>query len=507
MALRYTDFVKKSRAPQADSRFATLPFAPLPFAPLLMSSSEASAWVKSWNIEILGARVDRVAVPACSEHPDGYFKKEWLIDFYHSQYGARQLWVSLRPQACGVLCLPAKTLKIASKATRSGFDLALAKAIEGRKLIGIQALEHDRKLILQFQSSNDQPLELELVLIPTKPSAQIVETPTPHIPASVTSASGKIPHRPERFEDREQVTEAWLLARRQAAWNLRLQQLHQKLEKRAQGIKRKLESLQQQLDQTLADPPWDLYGRLLQTHFHAQPKALLRDGTWVLELPDYAQIDDAGKPAVCIAPADPKLSLKQQLEKYFHLAKRNRLRLEDSKTRIDELKKELTLRTHQQQELQSLNTLSDLEAWMGIDPFWKLTGSNSADGDLNRDLSTPGKIHVSTEGLTIVCGRNAKENLEVTFKVAKGNDIWMHVRGRPGSHTVILLPPKRSASLETLLHAARLCVAYSGGKSWGKTEVDYTRRKHVKKIKNQTEVSYTQNKTLIVDASELKSID
>jgi predicted ribosome quality control (RQC) complex YloA/Tae2 family protein len=39
---------------------------------------------------------------------------------------------------------------------------------------------------------------------------------------------------------------------------------------------------------------------------------------------------------------------------------------------------------------------------------------------------------------------------------------------------------------------------HSGGKDWGKTEVDYTFRKHVKKIKNSQEVSYTQSKSLSV---------
>jgi predicted ribosome quality control (RQC) complex YloA/Tae2 family protein len=105
-------------------------------------------------------------------------------------------------------------------------------------------------------------------------------------------------------------------------------------------------------------------------------------------------------------------------------------------------------------------------------------------------------------------GRNASENLELTFKIARGNDIWLHVKARPGSHTVILLPPNRSASLETLLDAANLCILYSGGRDWGKTEVDYTLRKHVKKIKNQTEVSYSSPKTLsvVLDAARLKRL-
>jgi predicted ribosome quality control (RQC) complex YloA/Tae2 family protein len=67
-----------------------------------------------------------------------------------------------------------------------------------------------------------------------------------------------------------------------------------------------------------------------------------------------------------------------------------------------------------------------------------------------------------------------------------------------------LLPPNRTASLETLLDAAHLCILHSGGKDWGKTEVDYTHRKFVKKIKNQTEVSYSGNRTLSIVLEEAR---
>jgi len=108
----------------------------------------------------------------------------------------------------------------------------------------------------------------------------------------------------------------------------------------------------------------------------------------------------------------------------------------------------------------------------------------------------------------VMVGRSRDENLELTFKHARGNDIWLHVRGRPGAHVVVPLQPGKSAPLETLLDAALLAVYYSGGEKWGKTEVDYTYKKYVKRIKDSTEASYTNNKTLLVDqdASRLKRL-
>ncbi len=110
-----------------------------------------------------------------------------------------------------------------------------------------------------------------------------------------------------------------------------------------------------------------------------------------------------------------------------------------------------------------------------------------------------GKSFHSKDGWTILVGRNKNENLELTFKHARGNDLWMHVRGRPGAHVVVPVQPGKSVPLETLLDAAHLTLYYSGGQKWGKTEVDYTFKKHVKRIKDSTEASYTHNKTLIIE--------
>jgi predicted ribosome quality control (RQC) complex YloA/Tae2 family protein len=84
----------------------------------------------------------------------------------------------------------------------------------------------------------------------------------------------------------------------------------------------------------------------------------------------------------------------------------------------------------------------------------------------------------------------------------------MHVKGKPGAHVVVPIPAAKSASLETLLDAAQLTLFYSGGQNWGKTEIDYTFKKHVKRIRDSTEASYTQNRTLLVqnDAERLKRL-
>ncbi|NUM88346.1 MAG: fibronectin/fibrinogen-binding protein [Bdellovibrionales bacterium] len=105
----------------------------------------------------------------------------------------------------------------------------------------------------------------------------------------------------------------------------------------------------------------------------------------------------------------------------------------------------------------------------------------------------------STDGFSIYCGRNQEENRRVTFQAAKGNDVWMHVKGMPGAHVVIRGQKNKTVPLSTLMEAAQVTLYYSKIRGAEKTEVDYTLRKHVKAIKGTlAEVTYTGNKTLLV---------
>jgi predicted ribosome quality control (RQC) complex YloA/Tae2 family protein len=113
----------------------------------------------------------------------------------------------------------------------------------------------------------------------------------------------------------------------------------------------------------------------------------------------------------------------------------------------------------------------------------------------------------SKEGLAIWVGRDHEENEELVIRLARGNDLWMHLKGRPGAHVIIQLPAGKSPSLETLLDGAALVAYYSGAKESEKLEVDYTFRKNVKRVPGRGEkflVTYSQNKTLLVKLDEAR---
>ncbi|MCZ6691671.1 MAG: NFACT family protein [Planctomycetota bacterium] len=87
----------------------------------------------------------------------------------------------------------------------------------------------------------------------------------------------------------------------------------------------------------------------------------------------------------------------------------------------------------------------------------------------------------SRDGLEIWVGRTDRENDVMTFRHARGDDLFLHVDGRPGSHVIVRLGRGREVPQETLLEAAELAAHFSSAREHEKVEVIYTPRKHVRR--------------------------
>jgi predicted ribosome quality control (RQC) complex YloA/Tae2 family protein len=89
----------------------------------------------------------------------------------------------------------------------------------------------------------------------------------------------------------------------------------------------------------------------------------------------------------------------------------------------------------------------------------------------------------SSDGFAIYVGRSASQNEQVTFKIATGDDVWLHVRGLPGAHVVVKAGGAELPET-TLLEAAALAAYFSKARDESAVEVDIARRSQVRRMPN-----------------------
>jgi len=112
---------------------------------------------------------------------------------------------------------------------------------------------------------------------------------------------------------------------------------------------------------------------------------------------------------------------------------------------------------------------------------------------------------VSADGLEILVARNQRQNHELTFAIARGNDYWVHIVGWQGPHVIVRKPSGKDVPLETLLDAAHLAVYHSKVRGTDYAEVIYTQRKNVRPIKGEPgHVTYADVSTLQVRIEEAR---
>ena len=89
--------------------------------------------------------------------------------------------------------------------------------------------------------------------------------------------------------------------------------------------------------------------------------------------------------------------------------------------------------------------------------------------------------YVTAHGSRIFVGRTPIENAELTFRVARPDDLWFHVQNQPGAHVILQRDDREAPPQDDVLAAASLAALHSKAKLSPKVTVDYTLRKHVRK--------------------------
>ena len=201
---------------------------------------------------------------------------------------------------------------------------------------------------------------------------------------------------------------------------------------------------------------------------------------------------EQGAPEVVIR-LDPKLSPQANVQSFFRRAKkleRGAVEARGRKTEAEERLRRveaLEARIEGARSIEDLDSLeSETQALLGV-----------RQRDKGERPAGPRQFK-SADAWDILVGRNADENDRLAFRLAKGNDLWLHAKGVSGSHVVVPTPRGKSVPAETLVDAATLAAYFSGARGSQRVEVDYTQVKYVRRLRKAPPgtVVLTQSKTL-----------
>lgn len=206
----------------------------------------------------------------------------------------------------------------------------------------------------------------------------------------------------------------------------------------------------------------------------------IEKGAQQVMLTDYTQMNEDGSFGQKLIKLDTRLTPAQNAQKLYK-------KYTKTKHAKVELTRQIELGTSELQYLRSVaDALSRAESSDDMneirDELFRSGYASRMKGYSAPKNIKPGFMKFVTDGgFTVLVGRNNTQNEHITHKIADKNDYWFHVKGQPGSHTV-MLTDSREPQVTDFTQAARLAALYSSESNGDNVAVDYTKVKNLRKI-------------------------
>ncbi|EHB2692512.1 hypothetical protein JYE83_001233 [Campylobacter upsaliensis] len=195
----------------------------------------------------------------------------------------------------------------------------------------------------------------------------------------------------------------------------------------------------------------------------------------------FTLLDFEGKEVEFVLENSPKMSANV----FYKNAKKLKQKAKNICLQRENLKEKLEFLSALKNLVQNCQSLFELEI---------LLPKKSKKELVKKDENELGIASFYYKEFKICVGKNEKGNIYL-LKNTKKNDMWLHIKDVPSSHTFII-HNKQNISQEVLEFAAKLCVSFSKLNP-GSVLVDYTTRNFVK-VREKAFVNYTNYKTLSV---------
>ena len=233
-----------------------------------------------------------------------------------------------------------------------------------------------------------------------------------------------------------------------------------------------------------------LYGELLTANIH-----LIQPGMKSVEVTNYYD------GSTLTIPLDVKLSPSKNAQHYFKKYGKSKTAIKEKQIQLDENEAEIK---YLESVLSFLENTDDVVEIESIRAELVETGyvrrRRQAGGFKEKKYKPAPYRYTLSNGMSVLVGRNNKENDILTFKTAGNKDLWLHTKDIPGSH-VIVQSGGVELDEEAVWEAAAIAAYHSKARTSENVPVDYVQIKYVKKPAGAKPgmVIYTNNRTVYVN--------
>lgn len=243
----------------------------------------------------------------------------------------------------------------------------------------------------------------------------------------------------------------------------RKQTIASQLRKKIKKLEKTIESYQLHLEKLTTRRSYEELANIVMANLHQ-----FKPGTEELKLEDFYQGD--------WITIKLKNGIKPQhyAENLYRKAKNEKIEHRKTQESLEAREQDLTVAYELDGELQRLNNFRELNAFIKNNEF----GTHQA----KNETILPYR-ELKYQGFSILIGKNARSNDELTLKHARKDDLWLHARDVSGSHVVVRNPAKKKIPGPVLEGAASLAAYHSKRKNDTLCPVIYTPKKYVRKRK------------------------
>jgi len=209
-----------------------------------------------------------------------------------------------------------------------------------------------------------------------------------------------------------------------------------------------------------------LSGEMILAHAHA-----IARGQTVLQV-------EIGEKRLEIA-LKPNLSAVENAQEFFKAYRRQKDALARVPALLEAANRDVEYAEQMLNDLELAETRAEIEAVIATA---RDAGLLTPAKRRARVAASAPREFISRDGFTILVGKNARQNDELTFRRARPDDVWLHARNVAGAH-VIIVRAGREIPESTIEEAAALAVRYSTARDDPNAEVIVAPRRNVRRVR------------------------